>query len=40
MQSIDLFKTIYELIPKELELHQDKIGYFGIIYKNTEISKI
>ena len=40
MQSIDLFKTIDELIPKELALPQDKIGYFGINYKNTEISKI
>ena len=40
MLSIDLFKAIDELIPKELALPQDKIGYYGISYNNREISKI
>lgn len=40
MLSTDIFKIIDDLIPKKLALPQDKIGYFGINYKNTEISKI
>lgn len=40
MLSIDLFKEIDNLIPKELALKEDKIGYFGLNHKNTEISKI
>ena len=40
MLSIDIFKAIDEMIPKELALKGGKIGYFGINYQNHEIKNI
>ena len=40
MLTINIFKAIDEMIPKELALKEDKIGYFGINYQNSEIKNI
>lgn len=40
MEANKIFKIIDELIPRELALKTDKVGYFGRRYNNLEIDEI